>query len=202
MKLPRLLLILMLAFAPLTTWAQGFDLPGLSQESGTYQQSLQRRFPAGGTPQQRAAAERRAQDATARHDFAAAAAALEERIGLGNSNADHWLALAEAQLARTPAENSRALQAAWRAFQFAPGGEPEVPPLLLIAEALRRQDRLAQQVEALEAVVERLPNDARHKATLDVARRAAGMLVRRVTPEPDAEPARACIGFTLSLIHI
>jgi hypothetical protein len=66
MMLPRLLLILMLAFAPLTTWAQGFDLPGLSQESGAYQQSLQRRFPAGGTPQQRATAERRAQDATAR----------------------------------------------------------------------------------------------------------------------------------------
>jgi hypothetical protein len=86
MKLPRLLLILMLALAPALAWAQGFDLPGLSQESGAYQQSLQRRFPAGGTPQQRATAERRAQDATARRDFAAAAAALEERIGLGNSN--------------------------------------------------------------------------------------------------------------------
>ena len=88
MKLPRLLLILMLALGPAIAWAQGFDLPGLSQESGAYQQSLQRRFPAGGTPQQRAAAERRAQDSTARRDFAAAAAALEERIGLGNSNAD------------------------------------------------------------------------------------------------------------------
>ncbi|MCE2918973.1 MAG: hypothetical protein LW837_03435, partial [Roseomonas sp.] len=197
MTLPRLLLILMLAFAPLVAWAQGFDLPGLSQESGAYQQSLQRRFPAGGTPQQRASAERRAQDATARRDFAAAASAWEERIGLGNSNSDHWLALAEAQLARTPPENNRALQAAWRAFQFAPGGEPEVPSLLLIAEALRRQDRLAQQVEALEAVLERLPNDARHKAALDTARRAAGMLVRRVNPEPDAEPARACITFTI-----
>ncbi|MFM7607805.1 MAG: hypothetical protein ACKO9A_02845, partial [Alphaproteobacteria bacterium] len=170
MKLPRLLLILMLTFAPVIAWAQGFDLPGLSQESGAYQQSLQRRFPAGGTPQQRAAAERRAQDATARRDFAAAAAAWEERIGLGNNTSDHWLALAEAQLARTPPENSRALQAAWRAFQFAPGGEPEVPSLLLIAEALRRQDRLAQQVEALEAVMERMPNDARHKAALDTAR--------------------------------
>ncbi|MFM7302916.1 MAG: hypothetical protein ACKO4X_06285, partial [Alphaproteobacteria bacterium] len=102
MKLPRLLLILMLALAPVVAWAQGFDLPGLSQESGAYQQSLQRRFPAGGTPQQRAAAERRAQDATARRDFAAAAAAWEERIGLGNNTSDHWLALAEAQLARTP----------------------------------------------------------------------------------------------------
>ena len=123
MTLPRLLLILMLAFAPLSTWAQGFDLPGLSQESGAYQQSLQRRFPAGGTPQQRATAERRAQEAAARRDFAAAASAWEERIGLGNSTSDHWLALAEAQLARTPPENNRALQAAWRAFQFAPGGE-------------------------------------------------------------------------------
>jgi uncharacterized protein YfaS (alpha-2-macroglobulin family) len=197
MKLPRLLLIMLLAFAPIIAAAQGFDLPGLSQESGAYQQSLQRRFPAGGTPQQRAAAERRAQDATARRDFAVAATAWEERIGLGNSNADHWLALAEAQLARTPPENNRALQAAWRAFQFAPGGEPEVAPLLLIAEALRRQDRLAQQVEALEAVTERLPHDARHKSALDAARRAAGMLVRRVNPEPDAEPARACITFTI-----
>ena len=77
MMLPRLLLILMLAFAPVIAWAQGFDLPGLSQESGAYQQSLQRRFPAGGTPQQRATAERRAQDATVRRDFAAAASAWE-----------------------------------------------------------------------------------------------------------------------------
>ena len=81
MKLPRLLLILMLALAPALAWAQGFELPGLSQESGAYQQSLQRRFPAGGTPQQRAGAERRAQEATARRDFAAAAAALEASRG-------------------------------------------------------------------------------------------------------------------------
>jgi uncharacterized protein YfaS (alpha-2-macroglobulin family) len=35
-----------------------------------------------------------------------------------------------------------------------------------------------------------------YRQQLDAARRAAGMLVRRVTPEPDAEPARACLTFT------
>ncbi|MBR0680483.1 alpha-2-macroglobulin family protein [Roseomonas eburnea] len=194
MRLIRLLLLLAFALPGLAA-AQTFDLPGLGRDTSAYQQEMQRRFPAGGNPQQRLAAEQRAGQAEGRRDYAAAAAAWEERIGLGQPNGDHWLALAQAQLNRTPPNNQRALQAAWRAFQLAPYGEPEIAPLLVIAEALRRMDRPVQQIEALEAILERM-DSPEHRQRLETARRAAGMLVRRVTTEPDADPARACLAFT------
>ncbi len=56
---------------------------------------------------------------------------------MGQPNGDHWLSLAQAQFNRTPPENQRALQAAWRAFQLAPYGEPEIAPLLVIADVAR-----------------------------------------------------------------
>jgi uncharacterized protein YfaS (alpha-2-macroglobulin family) len=77
-----------------------------------------------------------------------------------------------------------------------PGGPPEIPSLLLMAEALRRLDLPAWQIQALEAVTERAPDDQKHRAVLAEARRAAGILVRQVRTEPDAEPARACLAFT------
>ncbi len=194
MRLIRLLLILALAM-PGLAMAQSFDLPGLNRDAGTYQQEMQRRFPAGVAPAARIAAEQRAREAEARRDFAAAATAWEERIGMRQVNGDQWLALALAQLGRTPPENQRALQAAWRAFQLAPWGEPEVPALIAIAEALRRLNRPVQQIEALETILERSDTPANREA-LAAARRAAGMLVRRVTTEPEAEPARACLAFT------
>ncbi|MBR0649806.1 alpha-2-macroglobulin family protein [Roseomonas terrae] len=194
MRLIRLLLVLALAF-PTVAVAQSFDLPGLSRDAGAYQREMQTRFPAGGSSQQRAAAEQRAAEALGRRDFAAAAAALEERIGLSQANGTHWLGLAQSQLNRAPPNNQRALQAAWRAFQLAPYGQPEIPALLVIAAALRRMDRPVQQIEALEAVLERL-DSPEHRQQLEAARRAAGMLVRRVAPEAEAEPARACLTFT------
>jgi uncharacterized protein YfaS (alpha-2-macroglobulin family) len=194
MRLIRLLLVIGLLLPGLAA-AQGFDLPGLGRDATSYLQEMTRRFPAGGSPAQRAAAEQRAREAEARRDFAAAAAALEERIGMGQASGEHWLALAQAQLNRQPPDNQRALRAAWRAFQLAPYGEPEIPALLVIAEALRRLDRPVQQIEALEAVLERR-DSPQDRQRLEAARRAAGMLVRRVATEPEAEPARACISFT------
>jgi uncharacterized protein YfaS (alpha-2-macroglobulin family) len=193
----RLLLpVLVLLVALLPGLAPAFELPGLETDSGAYESALTRRFPAGGTPQQRAGAETRARAAEARNDWNAATAAWEERVALGQATADHWLALGAAQLRRTPPEAPRALHAGWRAFMLVPGGVPEIPSLLLMAEALRRMDRPAQQLQALEAVTERAPEDARHREALATARRAAGLLVRRVQVEPDAEPARACLDFT------
>lgn len=194
MRLIRLLLLLALAMPGLAA-AQSFDLPGLGRDVSAYQQEMQRRFPAGASPQQRAAAELRATQAEGRRDYAAAAAAWEERIGMGQPNATHWLSLAQAQLAANPPNNQRALQAGWRAFQLAGYGEPEVAPLMVVAEALRRLNRPVQQIEALEAILERA-DSPEHQQRLEAARRAAGMLVRRVTPEADADPARACIAFT------
>jgi uncharacterized protein YfaS (alpha-2-macroglobulin family) len=190
---PLLLLVLALLLpAP----APAFQMPGLETDANAYQAGLTRRSPAGGTPQQRAQAEARARAAEARNDWAAAVAAWEDRIAAGNANADHWLSLANAHLRRNPPAPARALQSAWFAFMQVPSGPPEVPSLLVMAEALRRLDRPLFQLQALEEVVERAPDDPAHREALATARRAAGVLVRRLRTEPDAEPARACLDFT------
>jgi uncharacterized protein YfaS (alpha-2-macroglobulin family) len=192
----RRLLALLCVLLALAAPALAFEPPGLENDAVAYQQQLQRRFPAGATPQQRGQAEQRARTAQQRNDWAAAAAAWEERIGMGQAGPDQWLALAEAQLRRNPPEATRALQAGWRAFMQVPGGPPEIPSLTVMAEAMRRLDQPMWQLQALEAVVERAPQDAKHRAALAEARRAAGLLLRQVRAEPDAEPARACLAFT------
>jgi uncharacterized protein YfaS (alpha-2-macroglobulin family) len=189
-------LLLLLAGLALGAPATAFEIPGLAADAYRYESELTRRHPAGGTPQARAQAEQRARAAQQRGDWAAAAAAWEERVALGQAGADHWQALAEAQLRRTPPEATRALQAGFRAFMLVPGGAPEIPSLQVMAEALRRLDRAAWQITALESVVERAPEDAGARDALAAARRAAGLLVRQLRTEPDAEPARACLSFT------
>ena len=176
--------------------APALEVPGLDRDAFAYEAGLTGRYPAGGTPQQRTQAESRARAAQQRGDWAAAATSWEDRVALGQASADTWLALAEAQLKRDPPAAARGLQAGFRAFMMVPGGAPEIPSLLMMAEALRRLDRPALQIAALEAVQDRAPGDARHASALAAARRAAGMLVRQIRAEPDAEPARACISFT------
>lgn len=178
--------------------AQGFELPGLTAESGRYEQTLTRRFPAGGTPAQRTAAETRAAQAEGRRDWAAAVAAWEERLGMGAARPEMWLSLGRALMARVPADPAKALQAAQRNFDQVAAGEPEVPSLRLMADALRAQGRWPQVIQVLEAVVERLPGDAAVRVALADARREAGLLLRRVRVEAEAEPARACMTFTIA----
>ena len=177
--------------------AGAFDLPGLSRDSQAWREALERRFPAGASPQQRAAAEARIIAAERRNDAAALATALEERAAMGDATPAQWLALARAQLRRTPPEPQRALHAAWQNFMGVPGGEAEIPSLLVIAEALARMDRPAQQIAALQAVVERAPGNPQYTEALAVARRAAGLLLARINTEAESEPARACLGFTV-----
>ncbi|MCX8134071.1 MAG: alpha-2-macroglobulin family protein [Roseococcus sp.] len=192
--LAPLLLLVALAVAPP---ARAFDLPGLSADSDGYRLSLERRFPAGGTAQQRQQAEARAQQAERTNNWAAAAQAWEERAGMREASAAQWLALARAQLRRSPPEALRALHAAWQAFMLERAGPPEIPALLVIAEALGQLDRPQQRIAALQAVVQRNPGEPRFQQMLAEARRAAGLLVARITTEPESEPARACIGFTV-----
>ncbi|RAI59717.1 alpha-2-macroglobulin family protein [Roseicella frigidaeris] len=198
MRLPPLLLALLLAplLAMAAARAEELDLPGLAGDTAAYQRDLARRFPAGATPQQRAAAEARAAGAERQQNWAAAAQAWEERAGSGEARPEHWLALARAQLQRTPPEPARALQAAWQAFQMLPTGAAEIPALLVMADALQRLDRPAQQIRALQAAVERAPDTPRLRQALAEARRAAGLLVAGIATEPEAEPARACLRFT------
>ena len=85
--------------------------------------------------------EQRATDAQRRNDWATVATVLEGFIGTGNPSSDAWLALARAQLRRTPPDTAHAAQAAWRAFASAEAGAGEIPSLLVLAEAMRVMDR-------------------------------------------------------------
>lgn len=197
--LVRLLLLMLLgcSFAIGVARAEEFNPPGLARDANAYRGSLTARYPAGGTPAARAAAEARTAAARAANDWDGVAAGLEARVALGQVTADHWLELARAQLHRTPPNARHALDAGWQAFNLAETGPAQVPSLLVMAEALHLLGREAQQVEALEAVVEREPDDAGYKRQLAEARRAAGMLVRKVRTEAEADPPRACISFTV-----
>ncbi len=193
-----ILLLLSLLLAAVPALAQNFDLPGLTRDSEAYQREISRRSPAGGSAQQRGGAETRAAQAERQNNWAAAAQAWEERIAFGDARADHWLALARAQMRRNPPELNRAMQAAWMNFQMVPSGVPEIPSLLIIAEALGKLDRPAQQIQALEAVAQRAPDNAQFRQQLADARRAAGLLVTRINTEVESEPARACLSFTVA----
>ncbi|MCK8783581.1 alpha-2-macroglobulin family protein [Roseomonas sp. NAR14] len=198
MKRPLWVLLLLALFAATLPPgpAAAFDLPGLSADSNAYWSEIRRRNPAGGaTSQQRAQMEQRAATAERAGNWTALAGALEDRLAAGPVTPELWLALARAQLRRQPPEANRALQAAWKAFEAAAAGPPEIPSLQLMAQALQLLDRPVQLVETWSALVERDPDNARFQAALAEARRNAGMLVRNVRTDSDAEPARACIGF-------
>jgi len=175
-----------------------FNIPGLERDSQAYAEQLTAKFPAGASAQARRQTDQAVDAAIRKQDWAAAATALEARVGQGDVLATHWIALARAQLRRTPAEPRRALQAAWQAFTASDAGPDEVPPLLMMADALRRLDRPVQVIQALEAAAERTPDDANITRQLADARRAAGVLVSRIRTEPEAEPARACLEFTVA----
>jgi uncharacterized protein YfaS (alpha-2-macroglobulin family) len=199
LRLPLLALLLLTIFAgglavPLP--AAAFDLPGLSGDAAGYADTLRRRNPAGGTQAQRNQAQARIDQAQRQNNMTALVEALEARIAAGDPTPDHWLSLARAQVARTPPDLPHALQAAWNNFAMVPAGADEIPALLVIVQALQAQNRLAEALSAMEEVVQRAPRDATLRQQLADLRRTAGMLVRRVSVEPEAEPASACISFT------
>ncbi len=194
-------LLLLLLLAPAAADAEGFEAPGLDRDSRAYASSLAARSPAGGTAQARRQAEQRAADALRRTDWAGVATALEARIAAGEATGELWLALARAQQRRTPPDPAHAAQAAWQAFAMAEAGAPEIPALLVMAEAFRVMDRPEVAIRALEAVQERAPDDAGYRQMLADARRAAGIRVRRVRTEPEADPPRACIVFTTAPVR-
>ncbi len=189
------LVLALLALAPVAR-ADDFDLPGVAGDARAFENGLTRRFPAGGTPQQRRTADQQATDAFNKKDWPGSIAALERRIGQGEANARHWWGLATAYLRRTPPDPQKALLAAWRNYQESGSGEDEIPGLLLIAEALQKLDRPAQAIQALQQVVEIAPANQDYRRQLADAQKAAGILVRRVRVEGEADPPRACLEFT------
>ncbi len=193
------LLFLLFAAAPLR--AEEFQLPGVSSDADAYESTLTKRFPAGGTPQAKRIAEQQAGAALQAKNYADAVTALEQRVALGDASAQQWLDLANALAHKTPPDFQKSLLAAWESFSNASGGDGKIAALLVMADALRALDRPAQAVQALEAVVERAPDNARYKTLLADAQRATGMLVRGVHVEGESEPPRACIDFTVAPVR-
>ena len=106
------------------------------------------------------------------------------------------MALARAHLRTTPPQAARAAQAAWQAFARADSGLPEIPSLLLLSEAFRTMERYDVAISALEAAQERAPDDPAYPRQLQALRVQAGIQVRRVKAEPEADPPQACLTFT------
>jgi uncharacterized protein YfaS (alpha-2-macroglobulin family) len=194
-----LIAVLLLGARPLR--ADDFNPPGLATDAERYQADLHRHAPAGGTPAARRAAEDQAAAALARNDWTQVAEALETRIGLGQETPQQWLDLADALLHRAPPDARHAVAAAWNGYTGLPEGPKQLPALLLVAQALRALDRNADAVLALEHAQEAAPNDGGIKRLLTDARRAAGLMVRNVRTEADADPPRACIAFSVAPVR-
>lgn len=195
----RLLAGLLLAlccarFDPAT--AQDFIPPGVTNDANLWVRNLQKATPNGGTPQARRQAEQRADTALEHKDFAAAASALEARIGLGEPTYENYMNLAAAYAGRTPKAPALVLFAAREAYGLA-NDEQGVAPMLLMAEALRTMGRDVQALGVLEALVQRDDSKPAYARLLADARQAAGFQLRRIRTEADAEPARACLSFTV-----
>jgi uncharacterized protein YfaS (alpha-2-macroglobulin family) len=198
-RLPRLALValMLIGGAIGAARADDFQLPGLSSDSQAYFGGLTKRHPAGGTPQQIRVAEQQIAAAQQKKDTPAEIAALEERISLGSPTSRQWLDLGNALMRRAPPDPKRALAAAWQNFTLVDSGEPELPALLLMADALRAMDRPDQAALALEQAVQIAPDNASYKAMLGAAQAAAGLVVRRVQTEAETDPPRACIAFSV-----
>lgn len=199
-RLAAVVAVFLVAAALLAPPAFAFEPPGLSGDAQRYSRDIRRAAPAGGTPQARAEAERRANEAAQRNDWPAAIAAQEQRLALGAAtDPAAWLALSEAWTRRNPPDLNRALQAAWLAYESAPAGPPEIPAFLRLAELLRRMDRVGQAIPMLEQALERAPDNAQYRARLAELRREAGVAVTNISTDPESDPARACVKFVSPL---
>ncbi len=177
--------------------ADDFELPGLQGDSAHFVEMLEKRHPAGAGAAERGRAEASAAAAEAKSNRLAHVAALENRLGMGQADADLWLSLARAELAQPTPDPARALEAAWQAQQNTDDAGDKAEAFGVMADALLAQNRPSQAGEALEAAVAAAPDDPGYKTRFAAVNAAAGLLVRRVRTEADGEPPRACIGFSV-----
>jgi uncharacterized protein YfaS (alpha-2-macroglobulin family) len=193
-----LVLCVCLLLAAATARAEDFQLPGLDADAQSWLAALQKAYPAGADATQRDTAAQQAAQAAARGDTEAAAAALERRAGMGETSADLFQSLARAELNRAAPDDRHALFAAWLAFGAA-DDDAQIPPLLLMADALQALGRNVQAAQVLQQVVQRAPDDAGYRQRLAQAQRAAGVAVSGITVEGEADPPRACLHFVVPL---
>jgi hypothetical protein len=191
-------LALLLCLAPVLAAAQSFELPGLADDAGRLAEEIRARNPAGATPAQRSQAEARAREAERTGNWTAAATHWRTRIGGAEATADTWLSYGRALLQSTPPQPRPAMAAAWNAIERMEDRE-RLPGWLLLADALEADRRPADALAALEQAGRLVRNDPQLAQRVAALHRSAGLVVRRIRTEPDAEPGRACIGFSLPL---
>ena len=202
-RLPVLLLAVLalwLAAAP-PARADDFAPPGLSSDAEHYASELHKRAPAGGSAAGRLNAEAQAAAALGKSDWPALASALETRISLGQETAEQWLDLANAALNLSPPQAKKAVAAAWKAYTGTEEGPAQVPPLKVLAQALRTLARLPDAVLALERAEELAPDDEAVKHDLTELRKLAGLFVRKLQTEAEADPPRACLTFSVAPVR-
>ncbi len=199
----RIAFLALLAFASLPLTAarsQQLDLPGVSADAAAYAASLQKLAPAGMSAAAREAAEAAASDAIAAGDRARALAALQQRLGAGHTTPSLWLSLAQVLMHPPAPDDAHALAAAWQAYAATESGPGQLPALEIMRTALAALGRKLPEIEVLEAETWLAPEDTDLGADLRralIAREEEfGLLVRKVTTQPESFPARACIAFT------
>ena len=188
-----------------TSAGPSFTLPGVATDAAAYARALTAKSPAGATAERRRQAEAAVGEAVLRRDWTAAVTGIEARIGMGNESGEadpsQWLALAQAQLRRTPADPKHALLAGWQAFRAEATGPDQVLTLTVIAQALHALNEPAEEIAALRAAVQRAPDDLATKQRLAAARQVAGLLVTNLDTVVEADPPRACFSFSSPPSH-
>ncbi len=174
---------------------QDLNLPGLRADAQRYAHTLEQHYPAGATPAQRAQSEQRVRDAWAKQDWAAAAAALSERLGQGETKAALWLALAQALMRQPTPDPTHALAAAWESYTRTSDADAKLAALRIMRDALAALNRPVQEIEVIEEASRLAPDDADLKRLLVTREQAFGLLVRKVSTDSESFPARACVAF-------
>ncbi|MBS0638645.1 MAG: alpha-2-macroglobulin family protein [Proteobacteria bacterium] len=195
----RLLAVLLILFGTLAhgpAWADDPIPSGLQSDSSAWIRELAKAFPAGSNAQQKKDADQQVAAALAKKDAPAAITALERRIGMGDVQAPTFLTIARLYAERSPPDWRKALAAATRAYSYTDAADQQAQALLLIAKGLRAQGLHAAAIPVLEAAVDRADTPA-NKALLADAQRAVGVLLREVRTESEADPARACVSFSV-----
>jgi uncharacterized protein YfaS (alpha-2-macroglobulin family) len=182
--------------------ASEIDLPGLQSDADAFAAKLKQAFPAGASDDQKSQASDAAQAALQSGDMARALPALETLVGAEGDDAgwQAWLALARAEIGVTPPRPARALQAAWMAFtkidqSSQTAARDQVSALQVMNQALRALHQPVPELEVLQAIARREPNDPAAQQAAALAQQAAGIVFRRLSTDAEAFPARACIGF-------
>ena len=177
-------------------------LPGLQRDADGFAAELRRQFPAAASPSRRQQAAETAAAAVAAQDWQRALPALQTLIGGAPRNMEidwrPWYGLAQAEAGLS--HPARALQAAWMAFNRVDqasdtAAADQVAALRVMAGALRALNRPLPEIQALQAIARRLPDDKQAQAAQAERQQQLGLLFKGLSTDAEAFPARACLSF-------